>query len=622
MVGGIIISSLKKAGTLLMKGAKGAAKIAKAGGKRFVGSSFAKGVKESIVSLGKRMATKRWWGRAVRVIRNSRSIVATVGAVGAALKKRGGLLGFLGKGLSIFNADTRSPREFRRDMVAKESELKRLRAKRDNLIQKSQEAQKELNAPITLEGVEGSEAKIDALSVHLNSMKKALKDIKATSYQSASTIKGFESYQVKANEQLADAINNGSEANMKTVMAGLEETKDATTEIVMNSTETIVGDISAKMDAIEAQKREEEEFRRKNNWKKKLLDGVLFIADWWLNWPFKLAMIALKLGAVIVGGLTIYLLPYFNKIGAMIWAIKNGLGLIVSGIIGLKLMQMGSWIVNKLSLGFKWLYGKILDIIFGIRAFILNALSNIPGLKGMFEYLAEKDKALGDAAKAGMDSMFDFLTDKSQEALNFSKNKAAEIMDGLEKAYHNSKKKEEKKEVPVSGTDLVEGSKDQIKGRFDQAEGSLSPSTSEDSPAPKEEENKKGLFQKVGDYASSTAKSGLNSIGGFIETNQVPEKLEAAKENTMAVAQGAITKTKVLIEKSGVKETLSEGVGETERSLEKVSSEVRELKNAVKESLLGKDNQSSPASSTNVREAQTHNFKGSASQYEALIQES
>jgi hypothetical protein len=293
MIGSFILQGMKNAIKLIGKGARGLSKIAG----KVSQTQLYKGAAKSARAFGTRMvknvSNKRWWGRAVQVVRSSQSMLGIAGKAGAALKKTGGLLGFLGRGLSVFNTDYRSPKDFRKEMRAKEDMVKLLRAKRQDMIEKAKIAQEELKAPVSVEDLETSEEKLNVLAGQLNIMKTALAEIKGATFSSSTNIKGFEEYQIKANEQLADAINHGTEANMKTVLGGIEDAKDTNKAIVMSSTESIVGDITAKIDAIEDQRKEEEEFRRKNDWKRKFLKSVLFLADWILNWPFKLAMLAL-----------------------------------------------------------------------------------------------------------------------------------------------------------------------------------------------------------------------------------------------------------------------------------------------------------------------------------------
>lgn len=630
MLGGsFIIQGMKNALKVMGKGARGLAKLGRSAARGISQTGLYKKSAKAVKTFGTRMAknirTKRWWGKAVRVIRSSRTMLGLAGSIGASLKRSGGLLGFLGRGLSIFNTDYRSPKEFRQDMKEKEKMIKSLRAKRVQLIEREIEAQKELKAKIETEGIETPEEKLDEIARHLSLMKEALAEVKATSYTAATNVKGFESYQVKANEQLADAINHGADANLKSLVGGLEDVKDNTSAVVMDSTQSIVGDISAKIDTIEEQRREEEEFRRKNDWKRKFLNSVLFLADWILNFPYKIAMLGLKLVALIGAGLAIYLLPFYNKIGAMIYAVKNGLGAIVGGIIGLKLVEFGAWIATKIGGLIKWLATGMSDLFFDLRIWIANQFAKLPWVKSFFQGVADTLKSAKNSSKELISNAVDSIISGYQQVKDWSKDQASTLLSNLEDQY-NASKKDKPLKVEATAEDVQNKSKEGLvamqakNAEPDNTSTSASEQeTSTESSSTQKED--KGLLGKITSFAQEKTESTLSGAEKMYKEHDVSSKIEIISDKVSKVKKEAVDKTNAVIEKYEVKEKIKETSDKTAEALESVSRDLQELKQSTKEALVGKSSDSGK-SAPSIQKGSKVAFKESGEQYANLIQRS
>lgn len=375
--GGTIIPAAKKAFSFIDKvagyGVKYGRKLMQG---TWVGRMIKYGATKAQNYILSNIGDKKWWGKMVRMVRTSRGIIGAIGKVGAALKRGGGLLGFLGKGLSIFDHDHRSPREFKRDMKAKEKQIDALKKKRDAIIKRELEAQKELRSPVVTEGLEDS-AKMDVLAQALSQMKNSLATIQGTTYQSAVTLKGFESYQQRANASLGDAINYGTQANMKTISAGIEDAKDTSGMMASTSTETIVGELSGKMDAIEKQRQDEIAFRKKNDWKRKLFDWVLLLLDWYFNWRFKLIMMAVQLLLLALGPM---ILRNIDKI--MLFFQTSWRGMLV---VFLSYVWKLTLFVAKIA---HTIVTSLTQVISGLLVFLLGKLWDL--IKGAFTDLWNK----------------------------------------------------------------------------------------------------------------------------------------------------------------------------------------------------------------------------------------
>lgn len=607
MLGSVILQGLKKAVKLIGKKVSATAlKVSNS----WVGRKVASGVKKFGARMAKNVRSKRWWGRAVRTLRSSRSMLGTVGRIGTALKKSGGLLGLFGRGLSIFDTDYRSPKEFRKEIKAKEKFVKNLKNKRAQLIKEEQEAQKNLTAPIVTEGIETPEAKIDELSKHLSLMKESLSVIRANSVSASLNIKGFESYQVKANERLSEAIDYGTQTNMKTVAAGLEDVKDVNKAVAASSAESIIGEITSKIDEIEESKKREAEFRRKNDWKKKLLNFTLFVADWILNWPFKLAMLGLKVAAFITGALALF---YIKNIVPIKSLIKAG-PLTVINFIGSKLVQFGSWLWSKIFGIINWIYKKLIGIMFSIPKWIGKLLSKVPLIGKYAKKGVEKLNEIETSIKKTSDEIKNTIVG-GLEALNkASKKNAEEVLAKAKSKYlAEAKAKEEKNKNNYQA--LNSESPDEVSERMI-SQGTSSTEAKAKETSTKEEDDKS--FSK--DSKSSMPKTPggvMDATAQMLEEKDVEGKIVSTKEKMSSLymsGKNSIIKATKSIKESDHMKKLEE---KSTEKIEQVREAVSQLGEVVKESVA--HNSSGKEGAMIAKGSEKINFEESANNYKARM---
>lgn len=469
MIGSAIIAGMKSA--LKLGG-----KLAKRVGKRIGSNKFVRrSRKKATVVLGrfgKRMAqnvqSRRWWGKAVRTIRSRKRMLGMVGKIGKGLASAGGGLGWLGKGLSAFDIDFRSPREYKKDMKLKENQLKELKKSKDRILEQERKAIAELkNKPIDVSSLETSEEKLDSLAGHLSEMKSAIGDIRANSHESNSRIKSFEDHQMKVNEALGDAITTGNTTSLKATLAGIEDTKTQNAAISADATGTVVSEISGKIEAIEEEKRKEAEHRRKNDWKRKFLNRVLFLADWILNFPQKMLMI----GAKILAGIVLYVGYLVMKhIGPINKWIKAGWGKLISQIlirfvsllaktaskITKSIIDGLAWVIKTIINGIldgvawliktlqgiivdaiAWYIKRVIDTLGGLIASIIGLFSE-DGEKAFREDVLKVSKGVIDKAAELSKSVGAFITDRLNTVSQAILNPVVDIAAALAKVYLTS----------------------------------------------------------------------------------------------------------------------------------------------------------------------------------------
>lgn len=552
--------------------------------------------------MASRLTTKKWWGKAVRVLRSSRSFLGTVGKLGTALKKSGGILGLFGRGLSIFDADTRSPREFRKSMREKEQAVKGLRDKRAALIKKEIETQKELESPVTTEGIETPEEKIDELSRHLSMMKESIGVIRANTTKSSMSIHGFESYQIKANERLADAIDNGAQTNMKTVLTGLEDAKDMTQAVAASSTESIVGDISSKIDEIEDARKEEEEFRKKNNWKKKLLDFILFIADWTLNFKYKMIMLAVKIGAFITAALAMFYIANIVPIKALL---SQGF-VAVTVWIGAKIMQALGWVIEKITGVLGWVVKTLLSAITWPLRKIMELLSNVWGLGGLAKMALDGMNATLDAVKGGIDNLTGLVSNSGENIKNKAKAIAKATLDKavtVYKAEAEKKAKNRKSDSDAMESDdpdsihskVLSGTSDSSTAEVDGKDGNDDDKKGKDEePKEEAEPNEGGLMGKLSSTVSDASKSAINFAAEKGNEYGVESKVVSAKDKALEYGTKGVNATLDKASEIANSEEFKKGQDETVSHLNNLTDKVAQLGDAVKQAAVGGGGGGSP----------------------------
>lgn len=543
-------------------------------------------------SMAKRVTSERWWGRAVRVLRSSRSFLGTVGKLGSALKKSGGILGLFGRGLSIFDADTRSPKEFRKSMRDKEAAVKGLREKRAALIKKEIETQKELEAPVVTEGIETPEEKIDELSKHLSMMKESIGVIRANTTKSSMGIHGFESYQIKANERLADAIDNGTQTNMKTVLTGLEDAKDMTQAVAASSTESIVGDISSKIDEIEDARKEEAEFRKKNNWKKKLLDFILFIADWTLNFKYKMIMLAVKIGAFITAALAMFYIANIVPIKALM---SQGFTYVTTWI-GAKITQSIGWMYEKFSGALGAVVKTLLTAITWPLRKIMELLSEVPWI-GDFAALALNNMtAVLDKVKGGIDGLTKLASAGGKQLKEMAKAMAKAKLDTAVAVYKAEAEKKAKNRRGDSGAlnsddpnsvydTVVSGSSDSTTAEVGEKEIK---EDKKDNTEPKAvEDNEGGLMGKITSKVSDASKSAINFAAKKGNEYKVESKVVSAKDKALDYGTKGVNAVLDTADETASTKEFKKGQEETVSHINNLTDQVAQLGNAVKQAAVG-----------------------------------
>lgn len=353
-----------------------------------------------VASIGRSNAkTAIWMRRGVKMLRTKKSFLGMVGQLGTQLKSAGGGLGWLGKGLSAFDIDFRSPKQFRRDQVAMQESLSMMRLKRANLQKKSDAVQKELNEPpVNLTGFNTPEAKLDELGNHITSMKNNLNDVKHTAKSTEVAVRGFEEYQVRSNDALSEAIAVSSQNTMKATISAVTDSEDKNAAIAADSKETIISTLGGKMDAIEDARQAAEEERRKNDWKRKLFNNLITALDWILNWPTKLAMMA---AGLLAGVLAFLAIKYWKPLKTF--------------------MTMDFWtgikqILLRITQAIGWLWGGLVDTIADLGAWIINQVTNLLG------------SSLAAIAGIFNDSLGEGIKQATREAMEFTKGDLADFV--------------------------------------------------------------------------------------------------------------------------------------------------------------------------------------------------
>lgn len=555
----MIVGVLKNA---LKLGAKAAKRSAK-----FVSNSkLGKYVKSTSKSLAKKMTkaltSKKWWGRAVRVMRSNKGAIGAIGKLGKALSKAGGGLGWLGRGLGAFDIDFRSPKEFKKDVKEKEETLLRLKAGRDKLIEKEKTAQEELkNEVIDISNLSTSEEKLDELSNHLQKMKSSLGTIHSNTTGTDMRLKGFEDYQMEANKALSETIVTGDQTAMKATLKGIEETKDATAAATMESTSTVISEISGKIDAIEDARKEEDALRRKNDWKRKFLNGILFLADWILNWPLKLGIMAAKLVAVLLLAFSGEIMKVWKGLEAVF---SLGWKSIVK-VLALKWAGMLSTMYSKILKAINWLLNKIDEAFIGAKHWLIQSIFDL--LKPILDYVG--------LAEEGQEIIDKWRRDDETKSAN-SSNKIDEMIDNANKLIQSFVEKNTKDDIAQGYQNI----KDQKAEELAEA-------------VAKEKKEKKDAMEKAKNEPSMATKIG-NFAGDLV--NKGEEIAEVGKEKLKEVADTSIAqkvKSKAVEVKNSIATTaksgkiekaignsIEDGIDSIKKSNEEMKSEMKDMKKA------------------------------------------
>lgn len=337
-------------------------------------TAFGRFVVKGVSSFGTRMATnmasKRWWGRTIAILRTSRFMISSIGKVGRSLKKIGGPLGWLGKGLTLFDYDPRTPKEFRRDMKEKEKQISKLANQSRKIAENARKIQKELmESDLNLDEFETTDEKLNAIGEELNRIRKAVGKGNETSYNSDIKVTALSKFQEQSFRALGDAIVTGDQKNMQITLAAVEENKEATMAVIADSTSNAVGEITAQMNELNEQRKQEEEFRRKNDWKRQVFWTVLRILDWILNWPFKLAGIL----TVIVGTFIGMLMVKYEKFFYGVINFVTNTYLTLKGMF--KVLQAIYYLGKNILSSIIGVVGTIMDLVWDLGAFLVKKLT-------------------------------------------------------------------------------------------------------------------------------------------------------------------------------------------------------------------------------------------------------
>lgn len=355
MLGGII----KGMGSILKFAAKPVKYVFGTPGR--LASSMGKKLNGNLGGFGKWISanpkTAKWFAGAAKYLRKS-GLLGQAGAIGDTLRKSG-VNRWYAKGLSAFKYDSRSPKEFAKYIEAKNREIKILRKRRDEKVDKALKVQDELSkTPISIANIPSVEGKLDTLAGSLSAMKSGIGDIRSKQNATYGKIEGFSLDQAQANDNISDLILQTSEGSVKIQLDGYQDIKNHNAATQTQTAETITTNISSKLDAMEDERKAEEEERIKNDWKRKLFEKILLVLEWVLDFPGKIRALLIKAGIVIVAllaGLIAknweYVKPFFN----IMWGELKLLGGLISTLFTgfwLGLMEMIGGLMYALPMAF------------------------------------------------------------------------------------------------------------------------------------------------------------------------------------------------------------------------------------------------------------------------------
>lgn len=608
---------LESALGLLKKAGNGIMEIAK----KSFSSKAGIWIKSGIVKFGKNMlkniSTKKWWEKAVRRARGRLKGFGSLGKIGNLLNSSGnGVLGMFGKGLSVFDADFRTPKEVRSDIKSKEASIRRLTSQKNKILEKQVQVQSELATPISIPKNITDSEKIDSLAEQLSSMKLAIGKTQANSEVTDQRIKLLSNNQQQANLALADAIDYGTQTNMKTTIEAANSSDDVTREVVATSAESIVGQISSQIQAIEQRRIEEEEFRRKNNWKVKLLKSILWLADWALNWERKLIVMAIKLGVVILSGITALVIKYITPIKALISAGFKVMG----AFIGLKITSILLKIESVITKALGWVVKKILESFFDKINRLIGLFENLPFvgkyIKAAKDYIKKGEQGI----IGGIDAASKFISDGSKAASEKLNSWASDILKGSEALYAAKAKKEES---PNKISKKVKSSMDKSSftdsaNNFMSGDGEIGSQDDKALNLSDANSSKDSKSEKVQDKQNEKTKVSPTATNKLSKSSP---KSDITKDNTSISEKN--NKTTVKFEVNNTKEKLIESTkGSSDKIMKELKStkeEIKGLKSATVEGLAGKGS-GEDGKPVILTKKVSVNFKASQEQHENLKQ--
>lgn len=354
---GVIIQGMKKIATT----------VAKTVGKVAVKSTsfVSKRAAVNLRNFGNRMLSNmksaKWWSKAARYVRKS-GLISSAGNIGDALNKSGAS-NWLTKGLGAFKYDARSPKEYQKEYEYKTNLIENLKKKREGLLKEASLIKDELNKPtLSIQSIPEPGDKINALSVSIDQMKAGLAQVKMTQNKTNILLGGVSDDLTAHSGQISEAVLKSSESNIKVALTNAEEIKNHNMALHAENSQNIVSEINSHIDEVEQNRKDEEEEREKNDWKRKFFLNFLLIMEWILDFPGKIKMLLFKVGAILTLALISYMGAHWTELTA--W-MENGFGNFVKNIIKAvwgfiaKFFGIITELIGQLINGIDWIIEKL-----------------------------------------------------------------------------------------------------------------------------------------------------------------------------------------------------------------------------------------------------------------------
>lgn len=579
---------------------KGIKKASKFVANSVVGEYVASSVKSVGKSIQKMATSKVFWGRAVRVMRSNTGTIGMIGKLGKGLSKAGGGLGWLGKGLGAFDIDFRSPKEFRKEQDNKREQLSRMKIARDRLIEKEIKAQKDLkDEVINISDIETSEEKLNELATHLQKMKVAVGNIQSTSTDAASRLKGFEEYQVKANNALGEAITTSDQTSLKATLKGIEEVKDSNAVAGLESTTTIISELSGKMDAMEEERQREAEERRKNDWKRKFFEGILFIADWVLNFWWKIGVIIAKLVAVLLLMFSGEIMKLYKSVSAVF---TLGWKTIIK-VLYWKITKFVYQAISKVLKAINWLLARISHLFNEVKHWLIQSIFDlISPILDMFNLTEDGQKVLDQWKKDDQKGI-----DKMENAIDNFLGKFSDMVGDMSDE--------------MTKADMAQAYKNiEVKEAKEQAQNVKDQKLKEEAAAEKAK-NAVPIGTKIGNFLGDSLNKAeeLGEKGKELAGKGKDKMAEIANSKIAKEISATATEVKSTISenvsiesiKDSSKEVLSDGIKAAKDATDNLANEMTNLKNAVNQS-----RSNSNSSAPQVKQGDKYLFEESSGQFQ------
>lgn len=330
-------------------------------------------IQKNLFDYAKRMMnnakTAKWWGRAARKVRLSG--ILDTNTAGTEIKAKG-LTKWTEKGVKSFAYGGQSPKQLEREFHQKQIALTNLRKESETQRKRSGEVQKELSIiPLGIEGIPEVSDKINALSGNIDKLRKDVGHINSMHNAQVGTDKEARAEQAKANANIGEVVLQTSEGVTKVVLVGFEDIKNQNMGLHQETASNITSSIESKLDAMEENKKKEEEFKRKNDWRKKFLSNILLIMEWVLDFPTKLRNLIIKALLVASMAITAVFLANMAKLkafmsGSMLDQLQFSVAKVLQGVaaigkgVGYAIKSIG-WLTSLLPGTEMSLMGKAIE---------------------------------------------------------------------------------------------------------------------------------------------------------------------------------------------------------------------------------------------------------------------